>query len=374
MSSETVANESGLAGAFETIHEFVKGAKMRTHPDAWDYLTGGTETETTLKRNRGSLDRIALRPRVLRDVSKIDASSTFLGKPVRLPVMVAPVGSLQSFNDGAGKTVAEACGQFGAPMMLSSVSKQPLKEVADQTGSPFIYQLYVRGDDAFVDNAVDLAVEANCDAFCLTVDTAVYSRRERDIARRYQKPWRTGVTGVEYQAALSWKDVERFKAKHAIPLVLKGIATAEDARIAVEHGVEVVYVSNHGGRQLDHGRGSMDALPEVLDAVGGKAKVIVDGSFCRGTDVVKAMAMGVEAVGIGRLYCYALAAAGAPGIVRLFELLENEIISALGLAGAASFKDLTPAHLHFGEPLVTEPHVFSAFPLLNLDDPGYGGR
>jgi isopentenyl diphosphate isomerase/L-lactate dehydrogenase-like FMN-dependent dehydrogenase len=374
MSSEVVANDSGLEGAFDTLHEFVKAAKMRTHPDSWEYLTGGTETETTLKRNRASLDRIALRPRVLRDVSRIDATSTFLGRTVRLPVMVAPVGSLQSFNEGAGKTVAEGCGKFGAPMMLSSVSKQPLKEVADQTNSPFIFQLYVRGDDDFVDRHVDTAVEAGCDAFCLTVDTAVYSRRERDIARRYKKPWRATATGVEWQAALSWKEVERFKNKHSIPLILKGIATAEDARIAVEHGVEVVYVSNHGGRQLDHGRGSMDALPEVLDAVGDKAKIIVDGSFCRGTDVVKAMAMGVEAVAIGRLYCYALAAAGAPGIVRMFELLENEVISALGLAGAASFKDLSPAHLHFGEPLVTEPSVFSAFPLLNLDDPGYGGR
>jgi isopentenyl diphosphate isomerase/L-lactate dehydrogenase-like FMN-dependent dehydrogenase len=374
MSSEVVANDSGLEGAFDTLHEFVKAAKMRTHPDSWDYLTGGTETETTLKRNRAALDRIALRPRVLRDVSEIDATSTFLGKPVRLPVMAAPVGSLQSFNEGAGKTVAQACGKFGAPMMLSSVSKQPVKEVADQTNSPFIFQLYVRGDDDFVDRHVDMASEAGCDAFCMTVDTAVYSRRERDIARRYKKPWRAEATGVEYQAALSWKDVERFKKKHSLPLVLKGIGTAEDARIALEHGVEVIYVSNHGGRQLDHGRGSMDVLPEVLDVVGTKAKIIVDGSFCRGTDVVKAMAMGVEGVAIGRLYCYALAAGGAPAIVRMYELLENEIISALGLAGAASFKDLTPAHLHFGEPLVTEPHVFSAFPLLNLNDPGYGGR
>ena len=173
MSSEVVANDSGLEGGYDTLHEFVKAAKMRTHPDSWDYLTGGTETETTLKRNRASLDRIALRPRVLRDVSRIDATSTFLGRPVRLPVMVAPVGSLQSFNEGAGKTVAEGCGKFGAPMMLSSVSKQPLKEVADQTNSPFIFQLYVRGDDDFVDRHVDSAVAAGCDAFCLTVDTAV---------------------------------------------------------------------------------------------------------------------------------------------------------------------------------------------------------
>lgn len=374
--SEQQSNSSGLDGAYETLHEFVKGAKMRTHPDAWDYLTGGTETETTLKRNRASLDRIAIRPRVLRDVSKIDTTASFLGRSVRLPVMMGPVGGLTSFHEGAGKTVAQGAGKFGAPMMLSSVSTQPLAEVAGQTNAPFVYQLYVRGDSDAIDRSVDEAIEVGCDAFCLTVDTAVYSRRERDIARRFKKPWRSGTmgAGMEYQAALNWKDVERFKKKYDIPLILKGIGTHEDALMAVEHGVEVIYVSNHGGRQLDHGRGSMDVLPEVMEAVGDRAKVIVDGSFSRGTDVVKAMAMGVEAVGIGRLYCYALAAAGAAGIVRMYEILENEIHAAMGLAGVASYGELTKAHLHFGEPLVTEPTVFSAFPLLNLNDPGYGGR
>ena len=375
MSTENT-NTSGLEGDYDTLHEFIKAAKMRTHPDAWDYLTGGTETETTLRRNRAAIDRIALRPRVLRDVSEIDATSTFLGKKVRLPVMMGPVGGLGSFHEDAGMEVARGAGIFGAPMMLSSVSTQPLNEVAAQTNSPFVFQLYVRGDSDVIDARVDTALEAGCDAFCMTVDTAVYSRRERDIARRFKKPWRSGTlgAGMEYQAALSWKEIERFKAKHKIPLILKGIGTAEDATIAVEHGVEVIYVSNHGGRQLDHGRGSMDVLPEVLDAVGDKAKVIVDGSFSRGTDIVKAMAMGVEAVGIGRLYCYALSAAGHNGITRMYEILENEIVSALGLVGATSYADLSKSHLHFGEPLVTEPNVFSAFPLLNLDDPGYGGR
>lgn len=373
---DTKSNTSGLEGAYDTLHEFIKGAKMRTHPDAWDYLTGGTETETTLRRNRAALDRIALRPRVLRDVSAIDASSTFLGKPVRLPVMIGPVGGLSSFHDEAGIEVARGAGKFGAPMMLSSVSTQPLKDVSAETNAPFIFQLYVRGDADFIDRKVDDAIAAGSDAFCMTVDTAVYSRRERDIARRFKKPWRTGTLGqgMEFQAALSWKEIERFKAKHTIPLVLKGIGTAEDAVLAVEHGVEVIYVSNHGGRQLDHGRGSMDVLPEVLDAVGDRAKVIVDGAINRGTDVVKAMAMGVEGVAIGRLYCYALSAAGHNGIVRMYEILEDEIRSALGLVGVTSFAELNASHLHFGEPLVREPSVFSAYPLLNLDDPGYGGR
>ena len=155
-----------------------------------------------------------------------------------------------------------------------------------------------------------------------------------------------------------------FKKTHTVPLILKGIATGEDARIAIEHGVDVVYVSNHGGRQLDHGRGSIDVLDEVLAAVDGKAKVVIDGGFYRGTDIVKAMAMGAAAVGLGRLYLYGMAAAGELGIVRLLEVLEDEVRSALGLLGAARFADLDRGHLHFQAPVAGMPGAMSAFPLL----------
>ena len=160
------------------------------------------------------------------------------------------------------------------------------------------------------------AVAAGYDAFAITVDTAAYSRRERDIAGRFVKPWRTAATGHAFQAGFTWDNVKHFKDHHSIPLILKGIATAEDAALACEHGVDCVYVSNHGGRQLDHGRGSMDVLPEVLAAVRGRAKVMIDGSFCRGTDIVKAIALGADAVAMGRMYCYALAAAVTPASAR----------------------------------------------------------
>lgn len=363
-----------LTTEFLTLHEFVKAAKMRLNPNIWDYLIGATETETTMRRNRLALDRIALRPRVLRDVSNIEANSTLLGKPVRLPLLLAPVGSLVSFDEGAGLTVAQGADAFGVGMMLSSVNDVPLEDVRAVGNAPQVFQLYVRGDDAFVSDAAQDAADCGYDAFCITVDTAVYSRRERDIAKRFAKPWRKAATGLQFQAALSWKNIEHFKANQKIPLILKGIATAEDARIAVEHGVDYVYVSNHGGRQLDHGRGAMDVLDEVMEAVDGKARVIVDGGFSRGTDIVKAMAMGVEAVGIGRLYCYALAAAGAPGIARMLEILENEMHSAMGLMGVKSLAELDRSFLHFAAPPVADPGVHSAFPLLGLDDPGYGGR
>ena len=170
----------------------------------------------------------------------------------------------------------------------------------------------MRGDDAWTDDIVHRAVAAGYDAFAITVDTAAYSRRERDIAARFVKPWRTAASGHEYQAGFSWASVRRFKDRHRIPLILKGIATAEDAAIACEHGVDVIYVSNHGGRQLDHGRGAMEVLPDVLQAVRGRAKVMVDGGICRGTDVVKAMALGADAVAVGRLYCYGRRRPGRP--------------------------------------------------------------
>jgi glycolate oxidase len=172
------------------------------------------------------------------------------------------------------------------------------------------------------------------------------------------------------QASLDWRTVERIKTKFKIPLAIKGIATAEDAAIAVEHGVDWIYVSNHGGRQLDHGRGSLDVLPEVVDAVAGRARIIVDGSICRGTDIVKAIATGADLVGIGRMQCFALACGGRSGVLRLLELLEDEVQRCLGLLGAASFADLDRSYLHPAA-AVNLPHVLSAFPLLKIDDYRY---
>ena len=365
-----------LEAEFQTLHEFVKAAKMKLTPMVWDYLVGATETETTMRRNRLAIDSVALRPRVLRDMSKIDSAKVFLGKKHRLPLLLSPVGSLESFDPGGGATVAKAAAEFGVPVMLSSVTKMDMEQIREAPGGSHIYQLYIRGDQAWVDARIDRAIAAGYDGFAVTVDTAVYSRRERDIAKRFAKPWRASVSGMEqvYQASYSWKNVEHFKKKYKIPLTLKGIGTAEDARLAVEHGVDSIYVSNHGGRQLDHGRGSFDVLPEVLDAVKGKATVIVDGGICRGTDIVKAIALGADGVGIGRLYCYALAAAGQAGIVRLLTILEDEVRSAMGLTGVTSYDQLDSSYLYKGAPMVAEPRVHSAFPLLNLDDPGYGGR
>jgi isopentenyl diphosphate isomerase/L-lactate dehydrogenase-like FMN-dependent dehydrogenase len=358
-------------GDLLNLHEIVAKARQNLNQNDWDYIVGGVESETTLRRNRMALDAIAFRPRVLRDVSKVDTSVTQFGRKLRLPVVLAPVGSLESFHAAGAESVVRAVDKFGAAHMLSSVCDPGLEQLAAAAPDALrLYQLYVRGDEAWVDDHVERAIAHGYAGFCLTVDTAHYSRRERDIAKRFVTAGRRRVQGRAFQAALDWRTVKRIKSKFNIPLAIKGIATAEDAAIALDHGVEWIYVSNHGGRQLDHGRGAMDVLPEVVDAVAGRAKIIIDGSICRGTDIVKAIAAGAHLVGIGRMQCFALAAGGEAGVVRLLELLEDEVQRSLGLLGVTNFAELSRSYLHAAAP-ANVPHVLSAFPLLKIEDYRY---
>ena len=359
-------NKAPPPSPFLALHEIVAKARQKLSHDNWDYIIGGTETETTVNRNRAALDALAFEPRVLRDVSKIRVDTTFLGQPLRLPLMLAPVGSLELFAPESAIAAARAAAQFGIAHMLSSVSEVGFEAVAREVPDVLrLYQLYVHGDPAWVDDMAERTVAAGFSAFCLTVDSAYYSRRERDIAKRNIR--RSVVPGRENQPTLTWRDVDRLKAKLPVPLILKGIATPQDAAMALDHGVDMIYVSNHGGRQLDHGRGTMDVLPGIVRAVDGRAPIIIDGGFNRGTDVVKAIAAGADIVGLGRMQCYGLAADGSAGVVRILELLEAEIHACLGLLGVTSLDELNPDYLHALAP-VAPSHVLSAFPLLSLDD------
>src|SRR5260370_9829268 len=278
---------------FQVLHEIIAKARQNLNQNNWDYIVGAAETETTLRRNRFALDSIGFRPRVLRDVSHVDATVTALGRQLRLPIVLAPVGSLESFHDGAAASVVRAARRFGVAHMLSSVCDPGLEKVAEAApDAARIFQLYVRGDESFVDDHVARAIACGYTAFCMTIDTAIYSRRERDPANPHAVAGRRRASGREFQAALDWRTVKRIKSKFDIPLALKGIATVEDARIAVDHGVDWIYVSNHGGRQLDHGRGSMGVLPQVVAGFARRAGIMVDGGFARGTHVVKPPAPG----------------------------------------------------------------------------------
>ena len=233
---------------FQNLHEFVRKARARLNQNAWDYIVGASETETTMRRNRMALDEIAFRPRVLRNVARVDASVEAFGRKLRLPVVIAPVGALEIFDPGSGAAVARGAGRFGASHMLSSVSEPGLESTAQAAPDALrMYQLYVRGDDAFVEDVVSRSIANGYSAFCLTVDTAHYSRRERDIAKRYVRESRIRATGGDFQKGLEWRTVKLIKDKFKIPLVIKGIATAEDAAIALDHGV-----AKH-----DHGAGDL---------------------------------------------------------------------------------------------------------------------
>ena len=351
---------------FATLHEIVKAAHRNLSPGAWDYLTGGADTETSLLRNRQALDSLAFKPKVLNDVREIDLAARVHGKKKRLPIVLAPMGSLDALDPGGALSVAKAAEEFGVISYLSSVTRPGIDEIASGTSHEKVFQLYVRGDREWISQITNRAIDLGYIYFCLTVDVAIYSRRERDLIKRYKPSGRArNDEGWEFQAALDWDLVKWFKDTWDIPLILKGIATAEDAARAVGHGVDVVYVSNHGGRQLDHSRGTIDMLPEIVREVGGKAEIVIDGGFCRGADIVKALACGANAVAIGKIQGLGLAAAGQEGVVRVLELLEVEMNTVMGLLGLDNLERLTEDFLEPAQPVVA-PTVLSAFPFLNL--------
>ncbi|MDG2033668.1 MAG: alpha-hydroxy acid oxidase [Rhodospirillales bacterium] len=351
-----------------TLGEIVLQAHANAPPEAWDYMVGGSETETTLRRNRLAFDELAFRPRVLRDVNHLDTSTNILGMPFRMPVFLAPMGSLDQLHDDAALVPARAAKEFGISSMVSSVCPPGMETVMTEGGGNLMYQLYVRGDEAWIKDHVDQAQDLGYKTFCITVDTAMYGRRERDKMRSFVPTARRRASGFNLQAGMDWDLVARIKAHCKVPFGLKGIATAEDAQLALDHGVDIIYISNHGGRQLDFGRGTAEVLPEIVEVAGGKATIFVDGSVYRGTDVLKAMALGADAVGIGRLCGYGVAAGGTPGVRRVLELLEEELINAMANLGVTSLDQLTTNYITDARS-VHRPSVFSAFQLIDI--PGY---
>ena len=348
-----------------TLSEIAKQAKKNLNQGLWDYLIGGADSESALRRNRAGVDSWVFKPRILNDVSEVATSTELLGVPLRIPVILPPIGSIQEFEAGGGASVAQAASEFGVLQILSSVCLPDFETLAAEVPGPRIYQLYLVDDQAWMDDIIARTVEAGYTAFCLTADTQTYSRRERDIMKRYipGSGRRVGTGDFTAQAKMTWDTVAHIKDKFDIPLVIKGVNVAEDASRCVDMGVDVVYVSNHGGRQLDHTRACIDALPEVVEAVDGRAPVVVDGGFMRGADVVKGLCLGATAVGMGRFEALAMAAGGAPALLTALNILEHEIQTTMALAGINALADLSPALLTRDAPLAP-PHVLSAFPLI----------
>ncbi len=346
---------------FSTSHDMIVMAKRNLTQDNWDYICGAAESETSLRRNRQALDCLAFRPRILRDVREIDASTTFQGEKLRIPVMLAPMGGIERFSANGANDVDTAAEEFGSINFVSTVTQPSLEEIAENSPHPKVFQIYVRGDDDWIRDLVRRVVKAGYWGVTLTVDSAFYGNRERlnpaQLALRR-------VPAREFQKGLTWDTVKLIQDEIGdIPFMVKGIMTAEDAALAVEHGVQVIYISNHGGRQLDHVLGNIDMIPEIVAAADGKAEIIVDGGFTRGTDVIKAIALGAKAVGIGRLQAWALGAGGAEGLVKTLEFLEREIETTMGLIGVTSLDQIDESYITKAMP-VRLPHEMSAFPHL----------
>ena len=328
--------------------EFLAAAAEKVDPAVWCYFEGGAGDEWTLRENVAALGRWQLRPRVLVDVGDVRLETTLLGTPVAMPLGIAPFALQRLLDPEAEMATTRAAAAAGALMTVPTLTSFRHAELDAAVDAPRWLQLYVQRDRELTRDHLAEARDAGYAAVVLTVDLALLGRRERDLRLGFavpaDLPFHYG-TLVDVDPTVMWRDLEWIRTATGLPLVLKGIATHEDAVLAVEHGVDAIWVSNHGGRQLDGVAAPIDALPEVVEAVAGRCEVYVDGGFRRGTDVVKALALGARAAFVARPIAAGLAVGGEAGVACLLELLRAEIGIALGLVGCTRPDEVTRAHV-----------------------------
>jgi isopentenyl diphosphate isomerase/L-lactate dehydrogenase-like FMN-dependent dehydrogenase len=327
------------------VWDYERSAEERLDANAYAYFVGGSGDEVTLRDNLAAFERRKLRPRVLVDVSSVTTSTTVLGTDVSLPVLIAPLALQRMAHPDGEEATARAAAAAGTIMCLSSAATCPPSLLTDGTRW---FQVYVWKERAITEAAIAEAVENGYSALVLTVDVPYIGRRERDIRIDFQVPEQLTVQGdlfaANFDATVSWRDLE-WLTGYGLPVVVKGLLTAEDARLACEHGAAAVVVSNHGGRQLDGVPASLDVLEEVVDAVAGRTEVLLDGGVRRGTDVLKAVALGARAVLIGRAMVWGLAVAGEEGVADVLRILREEVELGLALLGCTSPADVSRAHV-----------------------------
>lgn len=360
-------------------------ARRRLPGGIFDYIDGAAEDEVTARRNVDGFAKIEFRPKVLADVSTIDTSTRLFGEALSMPLILGPTGFTRMAHSQGELAVARAAERMGLPYTLSTLATRSIEEVGAETNGSKWFQVYVWRDRGLVEEMVKRARDSGYTGIMLTVDTAVLGRRERDVRRGFTLPPKIGIgtlidgavhpswtldflrhepitfanvvgrsgkdggTAVslssfineQFDPGLSWADVEWLRGIWPGPFMLKGIQRAQDAEIAVAHGVDGVMVSNHGGRQLDHAPAAIDILEEVVHAVAGRSAVICDGGIRRGSDIVKALALGADACSIGRAYLYGLGAAGEVGVNRALEMLRDEMTRTMALAGVRCVAEVT---------------------------------
>jgi len=330
------------------VGEFLAAAAAKVEPAVWCYFEGGAEDEVTLRENVAAFGRWQLRPRMLVDVGEISLETTLLGTAVSMPLGIAPFALQRLLDPEAERATTRAAAAAGALATVPTLTSYRHGELQAAADGPRWLQLYVQLDRAQTLDHLAEAKEAGYGAVVLTVDLPLVGRREQDLRLGFAIPPEIPLhygTLVDVDPTLTWRDLEWIRAATDLPLVLKGIVTREDAVLAVEHGVDGIWVSNHGGRQLDGVAASIDALPEVVEASDGRTEVYVDGGFRRGTDVVKALALGARAAFAGRPVAAGLAVGGEAGVSRVLELLRDEIRLALGLLGCTSPEQVTRTHV-----------------------------
>lgn len=344
------------------VRDYERMFEQTLEPGAFGYFTGGADDERTLRDNVDAFERWRLRPRMLVDVSAATVSTTVLGTPVSMPLLISPTAFQRMIHPDGECATARAAAGAGTVMTLSTIATAAPAEVAAAApGSPRWFQLYWFKDEGVTRSLVDQAVESDFQAIVLTIDApGTLGRRERDIRSGFTveepipafaaatgRP--SGATPAEVfsliESCLTWRDLEKLRSMSSLPLLVKGVLTREDARLAVDAGVDGIVVSNHGGRQLDTVLAGIDALPEVVDEVGDQTEVFVDGGVRRGTDVLKALALGARAAMIGRPVLWGLAAGGEEGVSAVLEMFRREIALAMALAGCARCGTVTRAHV-----------------------------
>ena len=329
------------------VDEFEPLARARMTEASYTYVAGAAGSGAAAVANREAYRRWVFRPRVLVDVSRIDLATTVLGRSIALPIMFAPSALHRMAHPDGELGTARAAEALGTIMVVSTSASMTIEDIGSAVTGPW-FQLYWFTDRELTRDLVQRAEAAGYAAICLTVDTPVLAWREHEsrlpvlpqpgieIANLPDSPDRL----LEVESALTWTSLGWLRSVTKLPLVIKGVMTPEDAHLAVEHGVDALVVSNHGGRQLDSSMASLDALPDIVDAVGGRVQVLFDGGVRRGTDVLKALALGARAVLIGRPVFWGLGTGGTPGLLRLVELMRGELISAMGHTGVTSVQEV----------------------------------
>jgi len=354
------------------IYEYEARARERLPQAEYDFIAGAATDEITLRRTRAVFDAIMLRPRMLVDISQPDLATTVLGQPTAFPILVDPAGGHGRAHPEAELATARAAGAMGTVMILSSGSTYTLEDVAQAATGTIWFQQYLYKDRELTQRMAHRAQEAGYKAVCLTLDSTVRAKRERNIRNDYSSPSSPNYAGLEVpeyawqmssdaprgvntlvDRAATWSYVDWLAAHTPLPLLVKGIMTAEDARLCAEHGVRAIIVSNHGARQLDTTFASIEVLPEVVEAVDGKCEVYLDGGIRRGTDVLKALALGARAVLIGRPLFWGLAVDGEAGVQAVLRMLRDELEMAMGMCGRPTITSIDRSLLGTVSPLLS---------------------